>query len=543
MKKIIGLIFFTCALSGVSLAQNVGIAEPAPNSKLDVVQTQTTGNTIEVTHGITNNGSSATWIKNSGTGYGLHVQNLLTSSNIATSRIFQLGTGASAHGQLISMNGTTVASTTAQFIDQLGLGYGSYINMSNAGSASPGYYVGHAGSGDGMTLFQTGTGLGIYNDVASSYGVFNVIGSASIGTINLMQAGGTGELIDLSTFNGTGVYVSAVNNAVTPTAGGNVFAFDADVRTATASGAFVNGGVLAGVQSGLGHGVLVNHSGASGRNAEFGTTNAANLQPTLFAVTLGQRTAILAQNQNNAITGTAYVGDFAYTGTDVADHIGVFGYSQPTAGWGIGIYGQGGWYGLFAAGNLTATGTKAFTIDHPEDPENKLLRHFSVESNEVLNMYRGIVMLDGNGQATVELPDYFELINIDFSYQLTGIGTPQPPYVLSEITGNTFEVAGEPNTKVSWTVYADRNDPYLQQNPESAEVIVEKTGDRQGKYLNPELYGMPESSAMFPKTGEQSGSQIDPNRDHTTNTQNVREKAAKTQPVPLVKGTADPSEK
>lgn len=528
---------------GMSFAQNVGIAEPAPNSKLDVVQTQATGNTLELTHGITTNGSSAAWIKNSGTSYGLHVQNLLAGSNIASGRFLQLGNGANAHGLLISMNGTTVASTTGQFIDQLGLGYGSYINMSNAGSASAGYYVTHSGSGDGMTIFQNGTGLGIYNQVAADYGLFNVLNSNTIGTINLMNAGGTGEYIDLATFNGTGVYVVAVNNAAAPTAGGNVFAFDADVRTATATGAFVNGGVLAGTQSGLGHGVLVNHSGLSGRNAEFSITNAANASPALFALNNGQGTAVLAQNQNNVIAGTIRVGDFAYTGTDVTDHIGVSGYSSPTAGWGIGVLGQGGWYGVYSLGNFTATGTKAFSIDHPADPENKILRHFSIESNEVLNMYRGIVTLDGNGQAVVELPDYFELINIDFSYQLTGIGTPQPPYVLSEIVGNTFEVAGEPNTKVSWTVYADRNDPYLQQNPEAGSVIVEKTGERQGKYLTPELYGMPESSGMFPKTPEQAGSQINPDRNKTTETEKVRQKATKSEPVQLESSANNPSEK
>ena len=62
MKKITGFIGFLFVAAGTSIAQNVGIAEPAPNSKLDVVQTETTGNTLEVTHGITTNGSSSAWI-------------------------------------------------------------------------------------------------------------------------------------------------------------------------------------------------------------------------------------------------------------------------------------------------------------------------------------------------------------------------------------------------------------------------------------------------------------------------------------------------
>jgi hypothetical protein len=327
-----------------------------------------------------------------------------------------------------------------------------------------------------------------------------------------------------------------------PTAGGDVFAFDGVVRTATPSGAFVNGGVLAGTQAGVGHGVLINHSGVSGRNAEFNITNAANTDAAIFAVTDGQGSAVLAQNHNNVIAGTMYVGDFAYTGADVTDHAGVSGYSQPAAGWGIGVLGQGGWYGHFSLGNTGATGVKAFTIDHPEDPGNKVLRHFSVESNEVLNLYRGIVTLDGSGQAIVELPTYFDLINTNVSYQLTAIGTPQLPYVLTEIQGNTFEVAGEPNTKVSWTIYADRNDEYLQQHPEAAAVEVQKTGERQGKYLNPELYGMPDSSAIFPKTEQQADSQINTGANQSLNTQQIRQQAVNNQPVQIETGVGSSSE-
>ena len=83
---------------------------------------------------------------------------------------------------------------------------------------------------------------------------------------------------------------------------------------------------------------------------------------------------------------------------------------------------------------MIATGAKPFMIDHPADPANKYLKHFALESDEVLNVYRGTIMLDGAGKATVTLPDYVELVNIDFSYQLTGIGPPVHPYIESEIS-------------------------------------------------------------------------------------------------------------
>ena len=126
-------------------------------------------------------------------------------------------------------------------------------------------------------------------------------------------------------------------------------------------------------------------------------------------------------------------------------------------------------------------------------------------------MYRGVSELDANGEATVILPDYFSLINKDYSYQLTAIGTSQSPYVKAEIENNKFVVAGTPGTKVSWTVYADRNDPYMQQNPERGLDVVEKEGERKGKYFAPELYDQPASSGMFYK-----------DRTNTTQTTNIQ---------------------
>lgn len=56
---------------------------------------------------------------------------------------------------------------------------------------------------------------------------------------------------------------------------------------------------------------------------------------------------------------------------------------------------------LHVIGNFTASGVKAFTIDHPLDPENKMLRHFAVESNEVLNSYSGNATTDASGKVVV----------------------------------------------------------------------------------------------------------------------------------------------
>lgn len=524
--------------ASATFAQNVGISEAAPNSKLDVVQTEATGNSIEISHNIAGNGSSALWVKNSGLGRAVNAGNLNAATTQPVGEFFQSGTAATAHGIYNVMDAATTG--IGNFVDVDGTGIANYSRINNAANADATYYADNSGSGYGLMSFQVGTGGGIYNDVAAGLGTFNVIRSNSLGTINLLNfAGGTGSISDLGTQDGTGYFMVGVDNVVTPTAGGDVWAFDATIRTATPTGAFVNGGGFYTGQSGVGHGILINHSGTAGRNAEFNIQNAANVDPGIFVAHNGQGSAIQGQNQNNTIAGTISVADFSYTGTDVADHIGVEGFSSPAAGWGIGVEGTGGWFGVFANGDIGATGAKPFTIDHPQDPENKILKHFAIESNEVLNMYRGIVELDANGEATVQLPEYFEVINKDFSYQLTAIGTPQQPYVLTEIEGNEFKVAGAPNTKVSWTVYADRNDPYMQAYPEKGMDVVEKTGDRQGKYLTPELYGEPATKGMFYSPTHQSSqmSKKAPSGVTQEQLEELRNKAAEATPAtPQVNG-------
>lgn len=150
--------------------------------------------------------------------------------------------------------------------------------------------------------------------------------------------------------------------------------------------------------------------------------------------------------------------------------------------------------------HLTATNlyavNKNFVIDHPLDPENKLLYHSSVESPDRLNVYNGNTVLDAKGEAWVELPDYFEALNRDFRYQLTPIGGAAPSlHVAEEIQANRFRIAGgEPGLKVSWQVTGIRDDASARANP--MRVEVDKAADRQGLYIDPEAYGQPRSMGI-----------------------------------------------
>jgi hypothetical protein len=172
--------------------------------------------------------------------------------------------------------------------------------------------------------------------------------------------------------------------------------------------------------------------------------------------------------------------------------------SAVNLGFGYGVVGTGNNFGVFSNGDMAATGAKPFYIDHPLDPANKILRHYSSESDEPLNFYRGNVVLDANGESVIQLPSYFHAVNIDFSYVLTPIGAPEIVYVKKEIDGNgQFTVAGKAGLKVSWYVYAQRNDPYIQQNPDKLKVEIDKKPGEKGKYFRPELYGQPKEKGIF----------------------------------------------
>jgi hypothetical protein len=168
---------------------------------------------------------------------------------------------------------------------------------------------------------------------------------------------------------------------------------------------------------------------------------------------------------------------------------GVFGVTNSPSGY-------AGWF----VGNVVVTGelTKgggSFKIDHPLDPKNKYLSHSFVESSDMMNIYNGNVVLDKNGEAWVELPEWFEALNRDFRYQLTCIGGFAPVFVAQEIKENKFKVAGgTPGMKVSWQVTGIRKDPYALAH--SIKVEEEKPVEEQGYYLHPVEWGQPKIKSI-----------------------------------------------
>jgi hypothetical protein len=146
------------------------------------------------------------------------------------------------------------------------------------------------------------------------------------------------------------------------------------------------------------------------------------------------------------------------------------------------------------SGNVQITGTLSksggsFRIDHPLDPANKYLSHSFVESPDMKNVYDGVVVLDVNGEAVVELPAWFEALNKDLRYQLTCMGGYAPVYIAEKVRDNRFKIAGgTQGLEVSWLVTGVRQDACAHR------VVVEeeKPPEERNYYLYPELHGAPQ---------------------------------------------------
>lgn len=153
-----------------------------------------------------------------------------------------------------------------------------------------------------------------------------------------------------------------------------------------------------------------------------------------------------------------------------------------------------GFAGIFH-GNVSVSGTiskggGSFKIDHPLDPENKYLYHSFVESPDMKNIYDGNIVTDENGEAVVQMPDYFESLNSDYRYQLTVIGTFAQAMVAEKIKGNRFVIkTSTPRVEVSWQVTGIRQDAFANKYRIPVEEL--KPQSERGFYLHPEAFDKP----------------------------------------------------
>lgn len=525
MKKLLFSLISLFIISGLKLnAQNVGIGTSTPTQKLDIIGNIRSSTLAGVgfravladatgTLTIATSANSPDWA----TTGNLNTTPAVNYIGTNDARDFVTKTGGTAatnERSRILSTGEFVVNNTGVGVTGVGDVFSVYsIGTTNGTTANTSAIGSFAING-----YSSGAGLGVYGENAGAgYGVFGNT-SGGIGLYGVAaSATGFGGFIRNANVSGTGLLVSGNNSALTYLVNGSAAVFGAPTwgtlsfisQPSTLVGgsavwgnnrktiitSFGGGAGVTGIDSAFGSGVIgASYNGAAegvvglGFSADgsgvFGQAANGTFQYGLWGVA----TTGIGGTGNNSI---AVVGNNTTAGTNA---IGVFGQELAAPNGATR-------YAVFANGDMAASGTKPFVIDHPTDPANKFLKHFAMESPEVLNMYRGNVILDQNGEGVVQLPSYFASVNNNnFSYHLTPIGAFANVYIKEEVTNNQFIIAGGTSgMKVSWMLMTERNDPYLQQYPENKLVEVPKTGNAVGKYLQPALFGQPETMGIYYK--------------------------------------------
>ena len=262
-------------------------------------------------------------------------------------------------------------------------------------------------------------------------------------------------------------------------------------------GSGVEGSASGGNAAGV-FGVNDSGPGAWGRSATgFGVFGESPAFGVRGPTTDGAAVYGLASGIGVGVFGQGLVGVFGQTnGFETSQAIRGDNGSSNTVGYAGAFLGRVGVFGtLFKEGG-------AFKIDHPLDPANKYLNHSFIESPDMKNLYDGVVTLDENGEALVELPEWFEALNRDFRYQLTCIGGHAPVFIADEIDRPSLphrrRLAGPEGV-----VAGHRRSATIRTRRTTASSSKKsKPRSEKGTYMYPDGYGMPRSMGMAALLGK-----------------------------------------
>jgi len=423
------------------------------------------------------------WGSQNGSGWGVHgttpfgigVYGLHTATTGQNPGV--RGGTASNDGEAVGVLGI-VSSSTPDAVGAFSAGVRGINNGTNApGTEFPPQRIGVWGTANAREAY------GVYGTSAEGTGVY---GEGFTAGVSGTATGGGGRGISGRSTNGIGV------SGTGGTAGVEGLTFET-----TGTGVY-----------GRHHSPTGTAPGVRGETIS-GSANAAGVLGQIIPVAPGSLSAgVRGINNGTGVLGIGVYGSQAGSGAGVYGTAvrgrGVYGSATSTTGTNYGIYGRtssgAGYAGYFSgrvhvAGTLSKT-SGSFKIDHPLDPANKYLYHSFVESPDMMNIYNGNVMMDGNGEAWVVLPEWFGALNYDFRYQLTAVGTPGPNlYIAQEIKGNRFKIAGgAAGAKISWQVTGIRQDPYAEKY--RIPVEEDKPVEERGHFIHPEIYGQPASLSV-----------------------------------------------
>jgi hypothetical protein len=168
--------------------------------------------------------------------------------------------------------------------------------------------------------------------------------------------------------------------------------------------------------------------------------------------TTGQARAVYAKNYSTDGGQALY----AHAGGTSGENYGVYGKSDSPDGY-AGYFDNtaGGTAGYFA-GDVEVKGNITVVTDDPNTPGSEL-EYSAVTSDNPVAVYTGNATLAGTGTVTVTLPAEVSDLYTTFTYQVTPLGAATTiPYISTQFVSATdqFEITGDANLEVSWTVYA-----------------------------------------------------------------------------------------
>ena len=433
--------------------------------------------------------SSAGWgvygLSQAGTGQAIGVEGVANSSGQNSAGV--LGYQNSATGQVYGVNGQAYSATS------------NAAGVSGYEGATSGQVYGVSGATASITNYASGVAGTAQGDSGVIYGVSGVTNSTTQNAagVNGYAQGTNGQVYGVSgDSQSNGANAAGVNGYAASTFG-QVFGVVGSTPSTNGTGIAGNStassgntvGVYGGSSSTSGNGVIGQATASSGVN--FGVQGIGASTQGVGVQGSSPNVAVAGFNQTcnssgcTLVTGTA--GQFVTAvGGTLLQGLSGSGFQQVFS---VDSHGNGTYAGnLNVSGTLTKGGG-SFKIDDPLDPENKYLSHSFVESPDMLDLYNGSVKLDARGEAWVTMPVYFQVLNRDFQYVLTSVGSSQPRlYIAREIKGNRFKIAGgRPYGKVSWMVTGIRQDPWA--NAHRIPNEEDKPVQERGTYLHPELYG------------------------------------------------------
>jgi hypothetical protein len=431
-------------------AETIGGLPPSAFLKASAPGSATASNSSQAVAGIIGNGTAN------------HITKWLSPTKLGNSNIFDgsagnVGIATTAPTATFDVNGTARVRGNATVNGSLGANNVSASTMAatTSGPAIVGTMSSANNNAAAITGAATASGdsgftFGVWGTSASNQGrgvVGQSSGNAGVGVIGEITSGGTGIGVQgkaLPGGSGQGVWGESYASA--------------------GSSGYGPDGVDGIAHNNAGSGVFGTNLDTNG-NGVYGVGNAFG---------------VIGQSSSPSGSG----GGFANFSTGDA----LFTYNQ-TGGWAAFFDGD-----VDVDGNLSKAGG-SFKIDDPLDPANKYLYHSFVESPDMMNIYNGNAATDAQGNAVVQLPEWFETLNRDFRYQLTVIGQFSQAIVASKVANHQFTIkTDKPNVEVSWQVTGIRQDAWA--NAHRIPVEVPKAQRDRGLYLHPELFGAPAEKSI-----------------------------------------------